>query len=266
MTKTRRTFTDGFKREAVSLLEASGRPLMQVASERSWVSSPRCCATGGPRCTGRGRRRPLRPGPARRRGPRAVGGARGDPPPAEGARARADGARHFKKGHRHLLGPAAMRFRFVEDHREAFPVRAMCAALEVSASGYYAWRGRPESARAAADRGLLPEIRRVHAESRRRYGSPRVHAALRAEGVRVGRHRVARLMRSHGIRAAAPLRFRRTTDSRHALPVAPNLLARRFAAPAPNRVWLADISYVATREGWLYLAVVLDLFSRKVVG
>ena len=159
-----------------------------------------------------------------------------------------------------------MRFRFVEDHREVFPVRAMCAALEVSASGYYAWRRRPESARAAADRGLLPEIRRVHAESRRRYGSPRVHAALRAEGVRVGRHRVARLMRSRGIRAAAPLRFRRTTDSRHALPVAPNLLARRFAAPAPNRVWLADISYVATREGWLYLAVVLDLFSRKAVG
>ena len=159
-----------------------------------------------------------------------------------------------------------MRFRFIEDHREVFLVRVMCAVLTVSTSGYYAWRGRPEGARARANRGLVEDIRRVHADSRRRYGSPRVHAALRAEGKQVGRHRVARLMRRHGIQARAKRQFRVTTDSDHAFPVAPNLLARAFTAPAPNRVWLADMTYIATSEGWLYLAVVLDLFSRKVVG
>ena len=159
-----------------------------------------------------------------------------------------------------------MRFRFIEDHRAVFMVRVMCAVLEVSASGYYAWRGRPESARARGNRALVDAIRRVHADSRRRYGSPRVHATLRAEGSRVGRNRVAHLMRRHGIRARCRRRFRTTTDSNHAFPLAPNLLARQFTAPAPNRVWLADITYVPTEEGWLYLAVVLDLFARKVVG
>ena len=159
-----------------------------------------------------------------------------------------------------------MRFRFIEDHRAAFPVRILCAVLEVSASGYYAWRGRPETARAIADRGLAADIRRVHADARSVYGSPRVHAALRAEGLRVGVNRVARLMRHHGIRGRHKRRAPRTTDSRHSLPLAPNLLDRQFTAPAPNRVWLADMTYIPTNEGWLYLAVVLDLFSRRVVG
>lgn len=160
-----------------------------------------------------------------------------------------------------------MRFRFVEDHREVFPVRVMCSVLRVSASGYYAWRSRPESARATANRALVEDIRRVHASSRRRYGSPRVHASLRTEGKRVGRNRVARLMRRHGIQAHRRRQFRKTTDSDHAFPPAPNLLARQFAsAVAPNQVWLADMTYIATGEGWLYLAVVLDLFSRRVVG
>ena len=159
-----------------------------------------------------------------------------------------------------------MRFRFIEDHRDVFLVRVMCAVLEVSASGYYAWRERPESRRAAADRELLTEVRRVHANSRRRYGSPRVHAALRSEGKRVGRNRVARLMHRNGIQARQKRRFRKTTDSNHSFPLAPNLLARQFTAAAPNKIWLADITYVPTLEGWLYLAVVLDMFSRKVVG
>jgi transposase InsO family protein len=159
-----------------------------------------------------------------------------------------------------------MRFRFIEDHRTAFPVRVLCTVLEVSASGYYAWRGRPESARAVADRGLAADIRRVHADNRSVYGSPRVHAALRAEGRRVGVNRVARLMRRHGIQGRRKRRAPRTTDSEHALPIAPNLLDRRFTAAAPNRVWLADITCIPTNEGWLYLAVVLDLFSRRVVG
>lgn len=160
-----------------------------------------------------------------------------------------------------------MRFRCIEDHRDTWPVRVLCAALEVSASGYYAWRGRPESARAAVNRGLLADVRRIHDQHRHRYGAPRIHAALRAEGCLVSRGRIERLMRRHGIRAATPRRFRVvTTDSNHGLPIADNLLAQTFVATRPNEIWLADISYIPTDEGWLYLAVVLDLFSRKVVG
>ena len=160
-----------------------------------------------------------------------------------------------------------MTFRFIEDHREVFLVRVMCSVLQVSASGYYAWRGRPESARARANKTLVEDIRRVHAGSRRRYGSPRVHASLRAEGKRVGCNRVARLMHEHGIQAHRNRPCRLTTDSDHAFPPAPNLLDRQFAsAVAPNQVWLADMTYIATGEGWLYRAAVLDLFSRKVVG
>jgi putative transposase len=160
-----------------------------------------------------------------------------------------------------------MSFNFIRDHAGRWPVRLMCRVLEVSASGYYAWRNRPESARAAANRALLADLRRLHAEHHGRYGSPRMHAALRAEGRTASRGRVARLMRRHGIRALAGRRFRPcTTDSRHYLPVAPNVLQQEFVAAAPNRVWLADITYIATSEGWLYLAAVLDLATRKIVG
>jgi transposase InsO family protein len=160
-----------------------------------------------------------------------------------------------------------MKFRFIADHQEEWPVRMMCDVLGVSPAGYFAWRCRPESARAAAHRTLLADVRRLQAQHRGRYGSPRMHAALRAEGRSVSRGRVERLMRRHGIRAAASRRFRPvTTDSRHGLPVAPNLLEQRFEASAPNQVWLADLTYVPTGEGWLYLAAVLDLATRKVVG
>ncbi len=160
-----------------------------------------------------------------------------------------------------------MSFRLIRDHAGRWPVRLMCRVLEVSASGYYAWRNRPESARAAANWTLLADVRRLHAEHHGRYGSPRMHAALRAEGRTASRGRVARLMRCHGIRALAGRRFRPcTTDSRHHLPIAPNLLNQEFVASAPNRVWLADITYIATREGWLYLAAVLDLATRRIVG
>ena len=160
-----------------------------------------------------------------------------------------------------------MRFRFIQDHRHTWPVRVLCGALGVSASGYYAWRGRPESARSAANRALLTDIRRVHEQHRRRYGAPRIHAVLRGEGRPVSRGRIERLMRRHGIRAVTHRRFRVvTTSSKHCLPIADNLLAQGFLATRPNQIWLADISYIPTDEGWLYLAVVLDLFSRKVVG
>ena len=160
-----------------------------------------------------------------------------------------------------------MKFRLIEDRRETFPVRVMCDVMGVSPSGYYAWRGRPESPRRAANSALLGEIRRVHTAHRGRYGAQRVHATLCAEGHEASRGRVERLMRHHGIRAITPRRFLVcTTDSHHDLPIAPNRLDRNFAAERPNQVWLADITYVPTGEGWLYLAAVLDLCTRKIIG
>jgi putative transposase len=160
-----------------------------------------------------------------------------------------------------------MRFGFIEQHARTYSVRLMCRVLGVLASGYYAWRSRPQSPRAVANRDLLERIRRIHVAHHGRYGSPRMHAALRAQGHQASRGRVERLMRRDGIRALARRRFRpTTTDSRHQLPIAPNLLQQKFMASVPNRVWLADITYIPTGEGWLYLAAVLDLATRKVVG
>jgi len=141
-----------------------------------------------------------------------------------------------------------MRFRFIEDRRADYPVKIMCDVLSVSPAGYYAWRARPESPRAAANRELVDDIKRVHRDTNGRYGSPRVHAELRAQGHGASRGRIERLMRHHGIRAimATPRRMR-TTDSRHDFPIAPNLLERNFIAAAPNRIWLADITYSAPR-------------------
>jgi putative transposase len=160
-----------------------------------------------------------------------------------------------------------MRFRFIEDRRADYPVTIMCDVLGVSPAGYYAWRSRLESQRSAANRDLLSDITRVHRDNRGCYGSPRVHAALRAQGRGASRGRIERLMRRHGIRAimARPRRVR-TTDSRHDLPIAPNLLDRSFTAAAPNQIWLADITDIETDQGWLYLAAVMDLHSRRIVG
>jgi putative transposase len=142
----------------------------------------------------------------------------------------------------------------------------MCDVLGVSRSGYYVWRKRPESNRKRRDRSLKARIRQVHQESRGTYGSPRIHRELRDQGETCGRHQVARLMREDGLKAKVKKRYKATTDSKHALPVAPNLLQRNFNPAAPDQVWASDITYIWTAEGWLYLAVVLDLFSRSVVG
>ena len=160
-----------------------------------------------------------------------------------------------------------MRFRFIEDRRADYPVALMCDVLGVSPAGYYAWRSRPESRRSAANRALVDDIKRVHRDTSGRYGSPRIHVELTAQGRGASRGRIERLMRRHGIRAimARPRRVR-TTDSRHALPIAPNLLDRSFSATAPNQIWLADITYIETDQGWLYLAAVMDLYSRRIVG
>lgn len=143
----------------------------------------------------------------------------------------------------------------------------MCAALAVSVSGYYAWCERPVSQREQANAALVAEIRQVHAESLETYGSPRMHKELGEQGRRCSRKRIERLMRQHNIRGKCKRRRKVvTTDSQHSLPVAPNQLNQEFQAEAPNRKWLADITYIPTAEGWLYLACVLDLFSRKIVG
>ena len=150
--------------------------------------------------------------------------------------------------------------------KASFPIAFMARHLEVSRAGFYAWLKRPESERSRQNRRLTQRIQEVHAESRGTYGSPRVHAELVAEGTAVGRHRTAKLMRLAGIRGRKKKRVVRTTDSKHDLPIAPNLVQRDFSPTRPNALWVADITYLATLEGWLYLAVVVDLFSRYVVG
>jgi putative transposase len=159
-----------------------------------------------------------------------------------------------------------VKFAFIDAHRGCFPVEVLCLVLGVSRSGYYAWRIRPVSARAQQDVQLAVEIAATHRRSRRTYGSPRVHAELRTRGVRVGRKRVERLMREGGIAARRKRRFRRTTDSNHSHPIAPNVLDRQFEVERPNTAWVTDVTYIWTAEGWLYLAAILDLCSRRVVG
>jgi putative transposase len=158
-------------------------------------------------------------------------------------------------------------YAFIAEHAGTFPVRRMCKVLSVSASGYYDWRKRPPSERQQANDKLLAAIRREHEASRRTYGSPRIHAALQRQGFEAGRNRVARLMQAHGIVGKAPRRKRPVTTRRvEGGLVAPNLLAQDFTASRPNEKWLADITYVDTAEGWLYLALVMDLFARPIVG
>ena len=159
-----------------------------------------------------------------------------------------------------------MRFAFIAAEKATYPVRVLCRTLVVSRAGFYAWHTRPPAARTQANQQLGVEIEAIHAESRQCYGSPRVHAELRDRGHRLGRKRVARLMRQHGLCGRRRRRFRVTTDSNHPLPVARNVLARQFTVAAPDTAWVTDITYLWTREGWLYLAVILDLFSRAVVG
>ena len=159
-----------------------------------------------------------------------------------------------------------MRYQFIEGHRQQWPTRLMCQVLDVSTGGYYQWRSRPPSARQERGKALVAEIKVIHQEVKARYGSPRIHAELVARGHSCCVNTVARLMRQLGVAAKTKRKFRCTTDSNHPLAVAPNLLARQFAAPAPDTAWVTDITYLWTEEGWLYLAVILDLFSRAVVG
>jgi putative transposase len=159
-----------------------------------------------------------------------------------------------------------MRFRFIEAEKASYPVTALCRVLRVRRSGFYAWRKRPESKRVRSNRDLAVQVKGVFDASRGRYGSPRVHAELQGRDTRAGRHRIARLMQQQGLRARPKRRFVKTTDSKHSLAVPNNYLRRQFTVPEQNLVWVGDVTFIPTLEGWLYLAVLLDLFSRRAVG
>jgi len=159
-----------------------------------------------------------------------------------------------------------VRFTFILSEKAFYPIVVLCRVLAVSRSGFHAWVTRPPSQRDVANRRLAVEVTAVHRESRCTYGSPRVTAELRANGQPVSRNRVARLMRQEGLQARRKRRFKRTTDSNHSNPIAPNIIGRMFFASTPNSVWVTDVKAIWTGEGWLYIAPVIDLFSRKVVG
>jgi len=159
-----------------------------------------------------------------------------------------------------------MKYWFIDQHRSSHGVQKMCRVIEASRSGYYRWKKQPQSKRQKENEKILMEIKESHKNSRRTYGSPRVVEDLQAKGMTCGKNRVARLMKVNGIVGKAKKKFKATTDSKHNLPVAENLLKQNFETEKPNTVWTSDITYVWTSEGWLYLAVILDLFSRQVVG
>ncbi|MCG7521625.1 IS3 family transposase [Ruegeria sp. Ofav3-42] len=172
----------------------------------------------------------------------------------------------LKLGNTVLREPKAMRFRFIEEHRDAFCAHRMCAVLDVSSRGLRAYRSRPASQRQRSDMVVLAHIKEQSRLSLGSYGRPRMTEELKELGLNVGHRRVGRLMRENGIRVERSKRYKVTTDSNHAFNIAPNLLNRDFRADRPNQKWVGDISYVWTREGWLYLAVILDLHSRRVIG
>ncbi len=157
-------------------------------------------------------------------------------------------------------------FELVHAERASYPIALLCRVFGVSRSGYYRWSKAKPSKRDKANETLKHQVRAIYHEHKGRYGSPRVHRELKRRGQRVGRKRVARTMQQEGLVGYQPRRFRRTTDSRHGQRIAPNLLDRDFFAAAPNQAWVGDMTYIPTSDGWLYLAVLIDLFSRRVVG
>ena len=159
-----------------------------------------------------------------------------------------------------------MRFQFIAEHRDEFPVTLMCKVLDVSPSGYYAWRQRPPSAREMANQKLIEKIKIVYHQNHGVYGSPRIYRELKDQGVACSENRIARLMRLRELQAKQTKRFKTTTKRNKADPVAPNLVKQNFTADRLDQIWLADITYIATLEGWLYLAAILDLYTRRIVG
>ena len=159
-----------------------------------------------------------------------------------------------------------MRYGFIDTHKKTWPIRLMCQVMVVSSSGYYEWRRRPESAQEQSNRKLDEEIRKVYSEHKQRYGVPRVTEELKERGFKCSENRVARRMLKLGLQGIQAKKFKRTTDSNHDKPVAPDLIEQDFTALAPNQKWVSDLTYVWTDEGWLYLAVIMDLYSRAIIG
>ncbi len=159
-----------------------------------------------------------------------------------------------------------MKYMFINKYSSEFAVKKMCRVLEVSRSGYYGWRKQTESKRHNENEKVLMDIKESHKESKGVYGSPRITEDLREKGYRCGKNRIARIMRENGIVAKTKRKYKATTNAKHNLPVAPNLLNQSFTASGPNKVWVSDITYIPTIEGWLYLVVIIDVFSRQVVG
>lgn len=159
-----------------------------------------------------------------------------------------------------------MKFKFISANREAFKVGRMCKILNVSRTGFYAWVKRPESRRSRQNRYFEQKIRKIHEAVNKIYGAPKVYEELKDQGESCGKNRVARIMRNAGIKSKTKMKFKATTNSRHNFPVAPNLLDQQFNVNIPNKVWVADITYIHTAEGWLYLAALMDLYSRRIVG
>ncbi|HKI00988.1 MAG TPA: IS3 family transposase [Thermoanaerobaculia bacterium] len=254
--RKRRRFTAEYKAEAVKRLEESGKALQQVAADlgvhanqlRTWRNER--LAAGSADALARQKAEAAELARLKRENKRLE----------QENEILKRAAAFFARG-----GPV-VRYRFVAAERATFPVRMLCRLVGVAASGFYAWLRRGPGRRAGEDAGLAGRIAAIFEASRRTYGSPRIHAELREDGVRTGRGRVARLMRRGGLTAARRRRVPRTTDSRHDHPVAPNLLGRNFAADRPDTVWLADISYIPTGEGWMYLAAVKDMATREIAG
>src|SRR3954462_13057912 len=256
MAELKKHFTLEFRAEAVRLAQASGRSRRAVAEElgiglstlRTWIDGRRDREIDAP--------------PTDRQEEMA----------AKLKRLRRENAvlrqerEILKRATAFFEGGKSMRFKLIDAAKKEFPVQRLCRVLDFSPSGYFAWKNRPASRRQREDLVLLAHVRSAFSLSHETYGSPRMTHELREQGLETGRRRVARLMRENGLRARQPRRFRRTTDSQHAFPVAPNRLDQDFTAAAPVEKWGVDLSYIWTREGWLYLAVVIDLYARRVVG
>ena len=159
-----------------------------------------------------------------------------------------------------------MRYAFIEQHGDSYPLQMLCTALQVSDSGFTSWQRSDGPKKWLSDGALLKRIREIHEETKAAYGSPRIYQELKGLGIPVSKGRVERLMRENDLRGRHKRRFKATTDSKHTLPVAPNRLEQNFVTERPDQVWTADITYIATAEGWLYLAIVLDLYTRQIVG
>ncbi|WP_338823519.1 IS3 family transposase [Neomoorella humiferrea] len=260
MGEQRRKYDEEFKRNAVELCRTSGKTASQIAYDLGINSS----------MLNRWRRE------QEKYGERAFPGLgkqmRGTELEEENRRLKKELAivqeerDNLKKSSGHLLQNTEMKYRFIREHTGTFRVETMCRVLKVSRTGYYRWLKKPVSQRKIQDEIIKEKAEHIYNKSRKTYGSPRIHKQLGKEGIHCGKKRVERLMREAGIQAIQKRQFKVTTDSRHNLPVAENILNREFTASSPNKRWVTDITYIPTEEGWLYLAAVMDLYSRRIAG